>query len=116
MLRWNLNGVPDSREYFQIKYIKNNHEVTISSLHIRSHNEILMWNYNSNNNPFERNRISGSLNLVNGYGTATFELKNIQYNEDGDFTLEMFKIEKLSVNVKVQGKIELPYYIRRSFF
>ena len=75
-----------------------------------------MWYYNLNNNPFDENRISGSLNLVNGNGTATFQLKNIQYDEDGNFTLEIYKTERRGVNVKVQGKIELPYYIRRFFF
>ena len=66
-----------------------------------------VWNYNTYNNPFDRNRISGSLNIINGNGTVIFELKNLEYDEDGVFTLEMleiFKSEKLGINVKVQGK------------
>ena len=62
-----------------------------------------MWNYNTYNNPFDRNRISGSLNIINGNGTVIFELKNLEYDEDGVFTLEMleiFKSEKLGINVK----------------
>ena len=56
-------------------------------------------------NPFEQNRISGSLNLVNWNGTATFELRNLQYNDDGVFYLECVRTdERLGIAVEVQSK------------
>ena len=103
-----MNGVPNGRKFFGITYTnKDNNEITISSLQISSHNAMKVWNYNTYNNPFDRNRISWSLNIINGNGTVIFKLKNLEYDEDGVFTLEMleiFKSEKLGINVKVQGK------------
>ena len=58
----------------------------------------------------------GSLNLVNGTGTATVKLKNIQYNESGVFYLDIaISKEKLGVNVEVQGKIG-SLFILNAFF
>ena len=62
-------------------------------------------NYNTNNNPFEENRLKGNLNLNNGNGTLSVEISNIQYNESGVFTLEIFKTEKLNVILDVQGNL-----------
>ena len=55
--------------------------------------------YESNN--FDRSQINGSINLINGNGTATFELKNLEYDEDGVFVLE---ISWVGVTVEVKGE------------
>ena len=100
-----MTGVPNGRESFNIRYTyKDNNEVTIANREITSHNFTEPLTYEPHNNPFDKNRISGSLNLVNGNGTAIFELKNIQYDESGVFNLEIFKAERRGVNVEVQGK------------
>ena len=66
-----------------------------------------VWNYNTYNNPFDRNRISGSLNIINGNGTVIFELKNLEYDEDGVFTFKGIFVVKdeFGISVKVQGKL-----------
>ena len=67
--------------------------------------------YDKNDNPFDKSRVDGYLNLIDGTGTVTFELQNIQYNESGDFYLEIFKLsEKLGVTVDVQGKKKILDY------
>ena len=62
--------------------------------------------YTSRNNPFSEDRINGSINLINGNGTATFELKNLEYDEDGVFKLDILKVENLGVTVEIKGKRE----------
>ena len=95
---------PNELELFHIVYIKNktNKEIKIAVTQIDSHNETTPLVYFHRDNPFDQNRISGSLNIINGNGTVIFELKNLEYDEDGVFTLEMleiFKSEKLGINV-----------------
>ena len=52
-------------------------------------------NYDANSNLFSRSKINGSINLVNG--NVTFQLKNLEYDDNGVFTLKIFKSEKLGV-------------------
>ena len=59
--------------------------------------------YETNNNPFEQNKLKGELSLTNGNGALSVEISNIQYNESGVFILDIFKTEKLNVTVDVQG-------------
>ena len=107
-LEWNLLNIPNEVELYNIVYTKDktNKEIKIGIAQIDSHNETTALKYESNNNPFDQNRISGSLNLVNGNGTVILELKNLQYDEDGVFTLKSFiKVkDEFGITVKVQGK------------
>ena len=97
---------PNGFEVFNIIYTKDktNKEIMIATTQIDSHNETKILNYDKNSNLFSQDRISGSINLINGNGTATFELKNLQYDEDGVFMLEIFRSEKLGMTVEVQGE------------
>ena len=104
-LQWNLTGVPNEKNIFNIIFTnKDNKEVTVAYIQIYSHTDSIKLTYYKNNNPFDKSRVDGYLNLIDGNGTVTFELKNIQYNESGVFYLEIFKNEKLGVTVDVQGK------------
>ena len=108
-LEWNLFNFPNEFEVFNIVYTKDktNKEIRIANTQITSHNEITPLGYNLKDNPFDQNRISGSLNLVNGNGTVIFELKNLEYDEDGVFTLKSrVKVkDEFGISVKVQGKL-----------
>ena len=105
-LKWNLTGIPNGQEFYNIKYVKDNKEILLAITTLISNDATEPVKYQTN--PFDKNRISGSINLVNGSGTATFELKNIQYNEYGDFVFEtvISSKEKLGIAVEVQGKIQ----------
>ena len=100
---------PNKFEVLNILYTKDktNKEIIIANTQITSHNETTTLNYEPINNPFDQNRIKGLLNLVNGNGTVIFELKNLQYDEDGVFTLKSCVIVKdeFGISVKFQGKL-----------
>ena len=106
-LEWNLFNFPNEIEVLNILYTKDktNKEIRIATTQINSHNNTKMLGYNPKDNPFDQNRISGSLNLVNGNGTVIFELKNLEYDEDGVFTLKsIFKVkDEFGISVRVQG-------------
>ena len=104
-LEWNLFNFPNDFEIVHIVYTKTNKQIKIAGVDIYSKNETQLLDYSQNSNPFDRNRIKGSLNLVNGNGTLIFELKNLQYDEDGVFTLKSrIKVkDEFGISVKVQG-------------
>ena len=108
-MKWNLTGIQNEFEVFNIVYTKDktNKQIKISGEQIDSHNEKTTLGYEPNRNPFDQNRINGSLNIINGNGTVIFELKNLQYDEDGVFTLKSCVIVKdeFGISVKVQGKL-----------
>ena len=60
-----------------------------------SNNGNITINYDANSNLFSRSKKNGSINLVNG--NVTFQLKNLEYDDNGVFTLKIFKSEKLGV-------------------
>ena len=99
---------PNEFEAFNIVYTKDktNKEIKIAIVQIESHNETTPLSYPPKDNPFDQNRISGSLNLINGNKTVIFQLKNLQYDEDGVFTLKgIIKVkDEFGISVKVQGK------------
>ena len=107
-LRWNLFGFPDVYIIYRIAYYKNNkREILLSTIRNIKVNQAL--NYNPNNNPFERKRISGNLHLNNGNGTLTIILSNVQYNESGVFSLEIISLaarygEVNNITLDVQSK------------
>ena len=100
---------PNELELLNILYTKDktNKEILIATTQISSHNVARSLGYEPGDNPFDQNRISGSLNLVNGNGTLIFKLKNLQYDEDGVFTLESFiKVkDEFGISLKVQGEL-----------
>ena len=107
-LEWNLVNFPNELELLNILYTKDktNKEILIATTQINSHNDTTTLNY-FDDNPFDQNRISGSLNITNGNGTVILELKNLQYDEDGVFTLKGIFVVKdeFGISVKVQGKL-----------
>ena len=109
ILQWNLNGFPNIKEVFDIKYInKVNNEIKIATAGTETNNETVQMNHvNEAESIFTSSRVVGSVNLVNGNGTATFELKNVQYDEDGNFTLETFNGDKLSIAIIIQGNNQI---------
>ena len=103
-MNWNLNGVENIDEYFNVRYFENKKPVIIAYRFTNSQNITGELTYYRQDNPFEPNRISTSVNLVNGNGTVTFGLKNIKYDESGVYMFQMFKTEQLDIFVEVQGK------------
>ena len=107
-LEWNLFNFRNGLEFFNIVYTKDktNIEIVIASAQIYSNNETTPLGYSPKDNPFDQNRISGSLNIINGNGTVILELKNLQYDEDGVFALKSFVKfkDEFGITVKVQGK------------
>ena len=101
-----MTGVPNGEESFNIRYNNSESEFKIVTAQIDTYNYNGKLDYASNNNLFDEDRINGSMNLVNGNGAATFELKNIQYDESGLFILNIVKVEKLGIAVEVHGKKE----------
>ena len=101
-MEWNLNGISDKTEFYSILY----NGITIANAKTTTHDETTPLVYFQKDNPFSQDRINGSLNLINGNGTVIFKLKDLRYDEDGVFELEIFitSNEKLGVSVKVQGK------------
>ena len=78
-----------------------------------SHNvSVKMSHYRTRDDPNQKIRISGYLNLVNGNGTLTLNVKNIQYNESGDYAVLVWgsfwsnekTIPGVIISVKVKGK------------
>ena len=100
---------PNELELFNMFYTKDktNDQIQIATTQIRSHNATTTMLYDKNSNLFSEDRINASISLINGNGTATFELKNLQYDEDGVFTLKsIVKVEdEFGITVKVQGKL-----------
>ena len=100
---------PNELEVLNILYTKDktNKEILIATTQISSHNETTPLGHNPKEIPFDQNRISGSLNLINGNGTVILELKNLQYDDDGVFTLKsIIKVkDEFGISVKVQGKL-----------
>ena len=99
---------PNEVEVLNIVYTKDktNKQILIANPQINTHNATIALGYKPNDNPFDQNRISGSLNIINGNGTVILELKNLQYDEDGVFTLKsIVKVkDEFGISVKVQGK------------
>ena len=103
-LKWNLIGVPDTVTtvynifYYDIKIF----ESTDSSNTV---NKALA--YEPNNNPFEQNKINGTLNLNNGNGTLIVTISNVQYNESGVFSFGFQSFvgikEDVNITLDVQG-------------
>lgn len=103
-----MNGIGSKKIIF-VTCSKGEYSVVIAYGHayVNISDEL---NYFEVNNPFKQNRVSGYLNLANGNGTLTLEIKNIQYNESRIYIFEMFETEELGVYVEVQGK-KVPYLI-----
>ena len=103
-LKWNLIGVPDTVTtvynifYYDIKIF----ESTDSSNTV---NKALA--YEPNNNPFEQNKINGTLNLNNGNGTLIGTISNVQYKESGVFSFGFQSFvgikEDVNITLDVQG-------------
>ena len=80
-------------------------EFKIVNVQIDSDNKTTRLSYVPEDNPFDQNRISASLNLINRNGTVILKLKSLEYDDDGVFTLKGFLVvkEKFGISVKVQG-------------
>ena len=108
-LRWNLIEVPSRTSIYEIFYYKNDKKNRILSTSSRFSTETSILNYNSSNNPFEWNRISGNLHLNNGNGTLTIILSNVLSNESGVFSLEFTSsagcnVKSNNITLDVQSK------------
>ena len=69
-----------------------------------------MSHYGTRDDPNQKIRISGYLNLVNGNGSLTLNVKNIQYNESGTYKLNVWsrkKTPEVGISVNVLGKTRL---------
>ena len=109
-LKWNLNGVLDGTTIYQISYSRNGSEFRLLTDTPDKASLDISMNYVTENNPIDKNRISSNLKLIDGNGTLTVTLSNIQYNESGVFKLQFTPINdftnKASVNstLDVRGK------------
>ena len=109
-LKWNLNRIKKYDE-LQVGHRGNKSQLIILRQTITSYN-VKMSYYETHDDP-NQNRISGYLNLVNGNGTLTLNVKNI-HNESGDYVMfaswkRFFLNEKnvqggVAISVKVKGK------------
>ena len=94
ILKWNLNGVPRERAYYAIYHYKNNEKIKILEKGLDSNTDDKPMSYDeNNNNPFEKNKLNGHLNLTNGNGDLNVMISNVQYNQSGVFILDIVVIQ-----------------------
>ena len=84
-LKWNLNSIQKNDELI-VGHSGNKLQLILRQK-TNSYNESVKMSYYGKRDDPNQNRISGYLNLVNGNGTLTLNVKNIQYNESGDYVM-----------------------------
>ena len=110
-------------EFFAIRYAHNNNkDIKITIININTYNgSITLLRHESKNNPFQRNRISGSLNLVNRDGeqwpsswkifnimkAVFFYFEDFRSHESLMVLQSRFKVSKF-INLSLSG---LPFII-----
>ena len=71
--------------------------------------------YAPDNNPFEQNKINGTLNLNNGNGTLIVTISNVQYKKSGVFSFDFQSFvgikEDVNITLNVQGRLFVIYFI-----
>ena len=110
-LKWNLNSIQKNDELI-VGYLGNKSQIILRKTNT-SYNESVKMSYHGTRDDPKQNRINGYLNLVNGNGSLTLNLKNIQYNESGDYVMfaswkRFFSNGKtiygIAISVIVEGK------------
>ena len=82
-MKWDLTGVSNGDVIYKVFYFKNGSKIVILSKFFEKNNVNDPIDFVTENNPFEANRLNGHLKLINGDGTLTFTISNVQYNESG---------------------------------
>ena len=110
-MKWDLNSLQNNTK-FLVGHGRNKRQSILWQTAALNNISVKVPFYGTHDDP-NQNRISGYLNLVNGNGTLTLNVKNIQYNESGDYVMFAWNLlEKalgktiygVAISVKVKGK------------
>jgi len=105
-LKWNLNGVVDESvaTLYKVYYNQDKKDFLQQSINSNTLNTTL--NVQQGNDPFN-GRVSGAITLNNGTGVLSVELKNVEYEDSGNFTFEFVSTISINPPTIIQEKVDI---------